>query len=69
MSHGAREMSNGGSKGGAREGGREGGREVGRGGRKGARQGDKFQGRYPEEDTGQYTVSSAQNNPQCGPCA
>ena len=57
----AREMSNGGSKGGGREGGRE-------GGNKGAREGGKFQGRYPDEDTGLYTLYSAQNNPQCGPC-
>ena len=34
----------------------------------GAREGGKLQGRYPEEDTGQYTVYSAQNNKQCGPC-
>ena len=30
-------------------------------GRKGDREGGKLQGRYPEEDTGQYTVYSAQN--------
>ena len=34
-----------------------GGREIG-----------KLQGRYPEEDTGQYTAVSAQNNTQHGPC-
>ena len=30
-------------------------------------EGGKLQGRYPEEDTGQYTVYSAQNYPQRGP--
>ena len=60
--------------GGGRERGREGARgareERGReSGSKGAREGEKFHGRYPEEDTGQYTVYSAQNNPQRVPCA
>ena len=56
-SNGAREMSKGVSKGGARE-----------GVKKGAKEGEKFQRRYPLEDTGQYTVYSARNNPQRGPC-
>ena len=52
---------------------REGAMERGRGareerGRKGYRDGGKLQGRCPEEDTGQYTISSAQNNTQRGPC-
>ena len=50
------------SKGGARDGESE-------QGSKGAREGGKCHGRYPDEDTGQYTVYSAQNNPQRGPCA
>ena len=37
--------------------------------RKGDREGGKLQGRYPElEDTGQYTIYSAQNYTQRGPC-
>ena len=32
------------------------------------REGRRLQGRYPEEDTGQYIVYSAQNNTQRGPC-
>ena len=57
---------------GARERG-EGATERGRGAteerrRNGDREGGKLQGRYPEEDTGQYTVYSAQNNTQRGPC-
>ena len=44
---------------------REGGREHGKGGRsgggieRGMEQGRVIQGRYPEEDTGQYTVYSS----------
>ena len=34
----------------------------------GVRERGTLQGRYPEEGTGQYTVYSAQNNPQCSPC-
>ena len=51
---------------------REGGREHGKGGRsgggieRGMEQGRVIQGRYPEEDTGQYTVYS-QTIPQRGP--
>ena len=47
------------------------GEEQGRseGGREGAIEGGKCHGRYSEEDTGHYTVYSAQNNPQRGPCA
>ena len=37
-------------------------------GRQGDREVGKLQGRYPEKDTGQYTVYSAQNDTQRGPC-
>ena len=65
---GARERGEGGS-----ERRREGATERGRGareecGRKGYMEGGKLQGRYPEEDTGQYAVYSAQNNTQRDPC-
>ena len=63
--HGQNEGKRGGSKR-AEEGGSNGVREER--GRKGDREGGKLQGRYPEEDTGQYTVYSAQNNTQRGPC-
>ena len=47
----------------AEEGGSNGVRKWSKGehGRKGDREGGKLQGRYPEEDTGQYTVYSAQH--------
>ena len=48
----------------AEEGGSNGSREKSKGGREIG----QLQGRYPEEDTGQYTVYSAQNNTQHGPC-
>ena len=65
---GARERGEGGS-----ERRREGATERERGAREErGRKGDgggKLQGRYPEEDTGQYTIIySAQNNTQRGPC-
>ena len=52
---------------------REGATERGRGAReerwrKGVWEGRKLQGRYPEEDTGRYTVYSAQIYPHRGPC-
>ena len=59
---------------GARKGGGNGPREGSKGGskgdrrREGAMEGGKLQGRYHEEDTGQYTVYSALNNPQRGHC-
>ena len=31
-------------------------------------EGGKLQGRYPDEDSIQYTAVSAQNNTQRGPC-
>ena len=46
---------------GGREGRREGGREE-RGREGGAREGGKCQGRYPEEDNGQYTVHKTTHN-------
>ena len=52
---------------GARERG-EGGSNGARERSKGDREGGKLQGRSPEEDTGHYTVYSAQNNTQRGPC-
>ena len=65
--YGARERGEGGS-----ERRRDGATERGRGGReergrKGDREGGKLQGRYPEEDTGQYIVYSAQTNTQRDP--
>ena len=69
----SREREEGGSerrRDGARKGGSNWAREMSNGGSKGgARKGGKFQGRYLEEDSGQYAVYSAQNNPQRGPCA
>ena len=54
----------------AEEGGSNGARERIKGGAwvNGDRDGGKLQGRYPEEDTGQYTVYSAHNYLQRGPC-
>ena len=61
---GAKERGEGGSewmKEGATERGRE---EREERGRKGAGEGGKLQGRYPEEDTGQYTVYSRERTEQ-----
>ena len=71
LRHGRGEGKRGGRKR-AEEGGSS-GRRRGRGAReergiKGDREGGKLQGTYPEEDTGQYTVYSARNNIQRGPC-
>ena len=35
---------------------------IGEGGREGAREGGKLQGRYPVEDTSQYTVHKVTHN-------
>ena len=52
---GARERGEGGSE-------QRRGEQRSKGGRKGGRDGGKLQGRYPEEDTGQYTVHKSTHN-------
>ena len=53
----------------ARSEGKKGGRKrAEEGEEQGRSEGGKLRGRYPEEDTGQYTVYRAQNNTQRGPC-
>ena len=58
-----------GKRGGRKRARSNGARERSKGGAiKGGREGGKLQGRYPDADTGQYTVYSARNNTQRDPC-